>query len=335
MAGAWYSTPRQYSFVISISILSRPEVRLHVGGCTVGFACGGTEWEEPIGDFAARCSAEEPGPYLGTICWGFDPGPLSSGPPDLVAETVRGWTRQAAPRFELATAEIVLSSIDRVVVQARNGSAVRAFRQALPLALGWLLSRADHWAIHGAGVVPGPGDNAVLVLGPTGTGKSTTAAAALQAKWLVLADDCVVVRLGSRCAEVRGIPRPLALPAGLNRPIARGQPIQDDLRGRWAVEVPLATGWHPVGSLVILAHGTEAESHIEPATGIDALRALWASHFPAAVASRLKLWFPRAASLARLPVWRMHLGSDEATRLETISRCFQELTAKAPMSTPP
>jgi hypothetical protein len=321
--------------VISISIPSRPEVRLHVGGCTVGFARGGIEWEEPIGDFAARCSTEEPGPYVGTICWGCDPGPPSPGPPDLTAETIRAWTRQEAPRFELATAEIVLPSIDRVVVQARTGSAGRAFRQALPLALGWLLSRADHWVIHGAAIAPAPGDNAVLVIGPTGTGKSTTAAAAIQARWSVLADDCVVVRLGPQYAEVRGIPRPLALPPGLNGPDARGQPIQGDLRGRWAVEVPLATGWHPVGSLVILAHGTEAETHIERAAGIDALRALWASHFPAAVASRLKLWFPRAGSLARLPAWRMHLGADQATRLDTISRCLQEVIAKAPTSTPP
>jgi hypothetical protein len=117
--------------------------------------------------------------------------------------------------------------------------------------------------------------------------------------------------------------------------LGASRPIEDDVRGRSAVEAPLAAGWFPIGALVIVAHGAGAETCVEQITADVALRALWAAHFPAAVPSRLKQWFPKAASLARLPAWRVHLGTDAERRSVTTAACLDIVIANAPMPTPP
>src|SRR5207245_2287338 len=82
--------------------------------------------------------------------------------------------------------------------------------QLFPYVVTHLLALHDLFVLH-AGAIQ-QDDRAVLVLGGTGTGKSTIVASAASAGWRALADDLVIVRIGSHGPEVTGIPKPLSVP---------------------------------------------------------------------------------------------------------------------------
>ncbi|HWK88511.1 MAG TPA: hypothetical protein VNP72_00900, partial [Longimicrobium sp.] len=71
----------------------------------------------------------------------------------------------------------------------------------------WLLTALDRQPLHAAGVVRG--DTALLLAGPSGVGKSTTAYAAMRAGLGVLAEDCVYL-------QERPVPRVWGLPGFVN-----------------------------------------------------------------------------------------------------------------------
>jgi hypothetical protein len=181
------------------------------------------------------------------------------------------------------------------------------------LTLTWLLGAVDRWVIHAAAVVS-PGGEAVVAVGPGGAGKSTVAAAALEAGWPVLADDLVVVRAGPTGLEACGVPRPLAVPSEFSR---LGPAIRDDPRRRRRIDGGLAAGWWPIGHLAVLAHGDVGVTTTEPLGAMEAFLAVRTAHFAADVPSRLGGWFSIAGRLARLPAVRLALGTQSDSRLAT------------------
>lgn len=320
--------------VVASSTSSAAHFRLNVGGCSVRFDTQGPMWGDALADLAFDWRDEEGGPAAGQIRCGFDLGPPPPGPPEIDDGDVRVWTTVGAPQILLGGIGLRMPDADTVIIGGDPEVASTALGRAIPLALAWVLAGADSWVVHSGAFLAGADGAAVLAVGPTGSGKSTTAAAALRAGWPVLGDDLVAVRWNRGDAEVRGIPRPLCVPAELDDWSESGRPLVGDARGRWAITPQLASGWFPLRVVIVLAHGSTPDTRLEKLGAIDALRALWSAHFPAAIPSRLERWFPRAARLARLPAWRMHLGTDAQSRLTTTAEALGSVIASE-MPTPP
>jgi hypothetical protein len=152
---------------------------------------------------------------------------------------------------------------------------------------------------------------AVLVIGATGAGKSTTVVAAGGAGWTVLADDLVVVRVGEAGVQAHGIARPVSAPAGMGK----GTPIAGDARGRYRVEVEHTSGWTPVIAVVVVGHGTASDSRITPIPAQALLDVVPTAFAAAGDAGLLRSALPALASVSRLRGWRLDHGTDELARV--------------------
>lgn len=155
---------------------------------------------------------------------------------------------------------------------------------------------------------------AVLVLGPSGQGKSTLIAAALGSGQVVLGDDLMVARLDSGSVSICGVPQPLSLPADLEHEAAVGLEIDGDPRSRRAPAgaVDLNTDWHPLGSVVLVEHSELSEGHLRPATGRETFHRLLTSTLDGLSDRTSRHAFPFAAAVARVPAW--HLGHTREPR---------------------
>ena len=108
-----------------------------------------------------------------------DSSPSPSAGPDALSAT-------------LSTGSVVVPSTDRLVVQPSKGTTDEAMRQlVLGMGIRLLFHRRGNLVFHASAIdIDG---TAVAFLGGSGTGKSTTAAAFVDAGYDVLADDVVVV----------------------------------------------------------------------------------------------------------------------------------------------
>jgi hypothetical protein len=124
-----------------------------------------------------------------------------------------------------------------------------------PLLL-FLLTRAGRIPLHAAGFLLDGG--AVVLAGPGGAGKSSLAGEALRAGLPVLGDDIVFLELAGRL-RIRGLPRPLHLPATASSP---GGGVGPRWRGgRWKERVAVPAARTALlaerGVLCVLARGGE------------------------------------------------------------------------------
>lgn len=110
--------------------------------------------------------------------------------------------------------------------------------------------------VHGAAV--GRGEQVVLVVGRSGAGKSTTAAAALLAGWELLSDDLVVVDLDP--PRLTGVHRAPMFPDGLlagSRFEDSARIVDDDPRRRTRLPADVLTAeTRPLAGIVVVDHGT-------------------------------------------------------------------------------
>ena len=193
---------------------------------------------------------------------------------------------------------------------------VRGFRQLFPYVITHLLAPHGLFVLH-AGAIQRDGD-AVLVLGGTGTGKSTLVASAASAGWSALADDLVVVRMGRDGPEVTGIPKPLAVPGDVVGMIAlAARPIDNDARQRWHVEVgPSEPAWSPVAATLVSAHGDVARSELRDLTSPQLFQWLLFSFLSRLEQSRLRRFLGVAAELTSRRGWEVRHGVDSSARVE-------------------
>lgn len=215
-----------------------------------------------------------------------------------------------------------------------DGDLARAFRQLFPYAIAHLLAGHDCFVLHGGAVRRG--DSALLVLGGTGSGKSTVVVSALGAGWAALGDDLVAVRLGAAGPEVTGIAKPLHAPDDIARslrfdPRVRLRPLPGDARRRHRVVAGLTDpSWYRVDATVVASHGARPGSVLERLTTAETatwlLHSFLARHEP----TRLRDYLTVAAELTRRGGYNLRLGTDPLQRVIDVPGCVEEARLGVP-----
>ena len=168
--------------------------------------------------------------------------------------------------------------------------------------------------VHGAAV--GRGDEVVLVVGRSGAGKSTTAAAALIAGWELLSDDLVVVDLDP--PRLTGIRRAPMFPDGLlsgSRFEQSARVVADDPRRRARLPAEVLTAeTRPLAGIVVVDHGTGEgglevlePGNLEVISGAFAVRPY---------APFMRRQFGALVEVVGLPTFRLRHAEAEDRRLE-------------------
>jgi hypothetical protein len=250
--------------------------------------------------------------------------PASTAPPDIrvriggggeappaLGDAWAAWPGLAVHRTahgSVVVGEAVVAVVEggEVVISGEGADAHRV----VPLALAQALRSFGRYLVHGALLVAG--DAAVLVLGPTGTGKSTMAYAAARAGWSVRSDDLTVLREGPDGTMVgSGVPRRARVPEelGLNVPASAA-----DERGRREVVLAEPGDDVAVTAVVVLSWSAGPRGAAVGAGADAVLHELLGSWFGSSAPEDVRPWFPLAARLARLPAFGIALGADPTRR---------------------
>lgn len=188
----------------------------------------------------------------------------------------------------------------------------RSDRQLLFTALSWWFARRGAVVLHAAAIVVE--DVALVIAGPTGAGKSTCVAAAIEQGWGVLSDDLVVIKASDR-VRAFGVPKRVALDAEQSARLAQqSTPLADDQRMRRTLPVSFVRSWYEVGALVAVGHHAgEGDSYaLAHRDAVATIMASWPeSVHPEAVARGL----PHIAALAGLPAFSLLHGDDPVGRV--------------------
>ena len=196
-------------------------------------------------------------------------------------------------------------------------------REVTDTLLLFLLTRSGRAPVHAAGVLIG--GTAVVLAGPSGTGKSTLSLAAMARGLRILSDDTVYIQL-QPSLRIWGFPRPVhVFPADAPRFTAGSRLRAGKLKA--AVALPPHPG-PPVAdhaALVLLERGDAVR--LEPIERSIAIQVL----------SRLEPGFDllaeesaaAVAALARAGAWRLTLSRDPAEAIEVLLAHFGPGSAEA------
>jgi hypothetical protein len=281
-------------------------------------------------------------PPVASLAFVSDEGRCPGREPDEEHADVVLWRRQGPDDLHdlvLAHASGLTVTIDGpdATVGGDCESLGVGFRRLFPLALSPILALHDRILLH-AGGLAGPA-GAFVVVGPTGSGKSTLVLAGARAGWSCLADDLVVVRLAPQqecepgpALEVTGIPRPLAAPADVLLDVADAQALADDDRGRAHVaDVAFAPGWFPVAGTLIVGHAPRVPGTLQRVPPSDTMAATIGSFHSAGDTALLRRASSHLGALAGLPAWQLLHGSEPEDRLagaaSLLGRAAAELIA--------
>ena len=203
----------------------------------------------------------------GLMTRGFAAGPATfavrCSSPSLRDAVERAFTDLPQPdegvEHELAMLEteggVVLHAPDRrVPPQAANGALATLVTSVSRLALD---DDPDRLHLHCAALsMDGRG---LLISAPSGTGKTTLAAALVLGGWTYVSDEAVALTLGSD--DAHGFPKPLLIKPGGGRLIAELEavsvPTDEDEAPWWIVpasEVPAPIARHLTPSLIVILH---------------------------------------------------------------------------------
>lgn len=257
---------------------------------------------------------------------GADPAPV--GPPTTETPHADLWHRGGGLLVVRTRAGLTLTATtDALVVGGDAAALSREFRFVAIIGLTHLLARHDRHLLHGAAIEID--DALLLVLGASGTGKSTLAFAAHRLGWSVLSDDTVLARRADGGVRVGGVPRPIAVAADVTDAIAGGRPVPDDYRAR--TELPAGTltiGEHPVTHLAVTVGADPRGAGIDPLGGVEALRAVLQASISLVDAEVRPELFALGGALARLPRWSVRHGSDPARALGDATTVLESLRSR-------
>jgi hypothetical protein len=187
-----------------------------------------------------------------------------------------------------------------------------------------MMAADGRFLLHGGAVRRG--DHALLIVGDSGTGKSSLAFAAHCAGWSVLADDMAVVDTRGSLFLVSGIPRAPAVPRDVASGLAdTGDPVPEDDRERIELtELALDPRPAAIVATVFTAHDPGPGRLVEITTSTALQRLV-----PALVLSSLprpvRAWFPHAAALARGRCFELRHAADPGARLARAAELLDEV----------
>lgn len=250
---------------------------------------------------------------VASLCIDAERAEVPSSTPDDELFAIRFWAIDDG--MIVATDDFLLRAEgEHAVAHLPDVSAGDPIEGFSGLALTWLLAPHARFVLHGAAVARG--DHGIVLLGHTGAGKSTAAAAALEAGWRVLADDEIVIDASQDELRVHGFHRAPAVPLEIGGPVADSGRALGDPRAR--AELPrdvLASGPAVVTAVVVLTHH-DGEGALEPSAASTVLPLLLQSFGATIDPRRRAAFFPVAAQLARLPTFELAHARDPSSRRE-------------------
>jgi hypothetical protein len=299
-------------------------VVVDLGGIATAFR--GSD-QEHVAAIAATCGSLRPhdgAPEL-EITFGGGACRVPADPWDLADGDVRAWWRPDG--LYLAHGAFTAHVRGTEAHIGGDGNRARGFRQLMPYVITQMLAPYGRFVLHGGAIhVDG---HAVLVLGSTGSGKSTLVTAALCAGWHALGDDLVVVRPTATGPVVTGIAKPLTVPAEVAgaAPLP-ARPVAGDVRGRWELSADLADpSWYPVASTVVSRHGTSPAAELRPLAGRALSEWLLHSFLCRHDPTRLRAYLPVVAGTARRGGWELAHGESVECRVSSAGARLGELRA--------
>jgi len=167
--------------------------------------------------------------------------------PTLTVGPVAGWMsdRYLILRGSAAGGDVDLTSGQAVLRAAPDAGDTGEgdVYGMLTIAAGVLLAGLGRALIHGAAVMP-PGDGAWVLIGDSGSGKSTTCATLCRAGWSYLSDDQVILSTAERGVTAEGWVRPFHVDRDWERGERSGTRVTRDagalFPGQRRVTAPLA-----------------------------------------------------------------------------------------------
>ncbi|MCU1679009.1 MAG: hypothetical protein JWM93_3767, partial [Frankiales bacterium] len=203
-----------------------------------------------------------------------EPVDVPTGSPTETYDTLRIW--RDGDRAVIDSGGGVSATVDSDHIDVRGQVPDHEFsiglRRVLHHALAHLLSLNGRTVVHGAAVARG--DVGLLLLGATGSGKSTCAYLAATAGWDVIADDLIALWVSDGVVLATGVPRSLSVPREV---LAADEPGDDrdalhrDSRQRRRLARELRDTPCPVRGVAIVRHGNAGGS-LEAASGADLMR---------------------------------------------------------------
>ncbi|MCW5772544.1 MAG: hypothetical protein KIT16_12960 [Rhodospirillaceae bacterium] len=349
MAPAAFFAAGEQAFAVAAARVGRRELWLRVAGRRVCLAFAGTALEAALGDSFAHLRAAAP-PDDGTaadltvMAWDRDESGVSLPP--------RPW----APEQEGVLGQVTGHGERRFKIQVENGGAqITMVDVERGRALAWYRGAAEMpdwerihplrrllgaWAgAHGMQIVhagavafDGPG---VLVVGPGGSGKSTTVLACLAAGARAAGDDYVLLEPGDpprahslygamRLFEAHAARFPGLLPGrDAVGPGQGGAPKLTAQVGRRRPEALVETV--DIAAIVVPCVRGTGETGFAPERGGAALFALAPSTLKQVDPTSRAAFQHMAALCKTLPSWRLELGADVAA----VPGCIRAIVAEA------
>lgn len=246
------------------------------------------------------------------------PAPPWRGDDYLRRDEIRGLTAgDLLGSYDRAHATLCLYDATEAtgVLWARDAERMAPWEPGSPLRslLRWVLAAHGLHLLHAAAVGT-PEGRGVLLCGPGGAGKSTTALSFLAAGLPFVADDYCLVRPDRpRAYPLYGVAKAdattLRLVEGLD---GRADRAAQDWRGKWQLPVADRVAPHLDLDAVILPRVAERTGRLRPLSARDALTRILAStlfQLPAASAVTLGAL---TGLLEHLPVFELEVGPDVA-----------------------
>jgi hypothetical protein len=217
---------------------------------------------------------------------------------------------------------------DSAVIGGQGAPTEHGMRRLLHPIFTHVLAWHGVYVLHGAAVRKG--DTGIFALGQSGQGKSTLVLAAMEHGWDVLADDLVAIRVEDGRVTLRGVPKPLTLPADVEADaLDEAETLDWDWRSRRRL-APDRLDLRPVdlAAVVVVSHGAERTASLTPTPSHEITELLFSSFMSTPDAPLLRRFFPVGAAIARHPAWTLGHSTDPDVRLAETAGALDRVVAE-------
>ena len=245
-----------------------------------------------------------------------------AGPPRTEERDFRFWVASEGV-VVAAKSGVLEASPEGAVLHLGDDGDLDVVEGLVAVALAWLLAPRARYLVHGAAIARD--GRAFLVLGESRAGKSTLAAAALEAGWAVLSDDQAVLAADGDTIQVYGVHRDPAIPMELGGPVVeQGTPLRGPRQRALLDRTVLTPGAAELAGTIVVAHATEPAGTLVPANGRHVVPLLLRSFAPTADAALRPPFFAFTERVVALPAWELGHAADVSQRRAHAARSLTQ-----------